>query len=209
MPGVYYQVDLSVGDELGGDVARFHAHWRRSNGTTSLGSDHVIADEIRGAGDYVGTYVALTALERYWWGEGEVRFYVDGDGDLPSQCSTGLEDYAGGAWAFQDELRNSPSPVPVTFSAPYCGYPYYSATDTTGAAPFTTAAPQSHGLYRWHLADPVVFTERLRVTLQQIGAWDHGLFERSDDVSTVAYWYQDGSHADFPALPARDARRPR
>ncbi|MGW7291779.1 glycoside hydrolase family 172 protein [Streptomyces xiamenensis] len=206
---VFYQVDYTVGDDLGDDVAYFHAQWRRSNGTTELGEDHVIVDGIEGSGAYVGTYIALTALERYWWGEGEVKFYIDGDDAHPTQCSTGLEDYAGGAWAFQDRLANDPPPAPVTFSAPYFGYPHASWTDQTKASPFTTAMPANHGMYRWHLPDPVLFTERLRVTLQQIGAWDHGLFERSDDISSTAYWYQTGVHAPFPELPAAPHRRPR
>ncbi|MBA8794257.1 hypothetical protein FHX74_001876 [Friedmanniella endophytica] len=207
--GIYYQVDCSVGDPLEADATVFCAQWRRSNGSTAPGEDHVLLDGVEGAGHYVGSYLGLTALERYWWGDGEMKFFVDADSAHPSQTSTGLEDYAGGAWAFQDALRVDPPPVPLTFSAPYCGYPFYAATDTTGASPFTPAMPQSHGLYRWHLPDPVVFTERIRVTVQQIGAWDHGLFERSDDVSTVAYWYQTGPVAAFPPLPDRAARRPR
>jgi hypothetical protein len=209
VPGVYYQVDCTLGDEIPADASYFHAQWRRTNGTGDLGQDHVILDGVEGAGHYVGTYIALTALQRYWWGEGEVKFYIDDDGDFPTQTSTGLEDYAGGAWAFQDELRTDPPPAPVTFSAPYCGYPYYSATDHTKASPFLTATPQSHGMYRWHLPDPVVFTERLRVTVQQIGAWDHGLFERSDDISTVAYWYQLGVNTRPQRLPGRAQRCPR
>lgn len=208
--GIYYQIDYTVGDELPDDTAVFHAHWRRSNASTSLGEDHVILDGVTGSGSYVGTYIGLTALERYWWGEGEVKFYIDDDDAHPTQCSTGLEDYAGGAWAFQDALRSDPPPVPITFSAPYCGYPFYSAQDTTGASPFTTSTLQSHGMYRWHLPDPVIFHERLRITLQQIGAWDHGHFERCDDISSVAYWYQAAGGAnDLPSLPARERRRPR
>lgn len=206
---VFFQVDYTVGDDLPDDVATFHAQWRRTPGGGELGVDHVIVDGIEGAGHYVGTYIGLTALERYWWGEGEVKFYVDDDEDHPTLCSTGLEDYAGGAWAFQDALSNDPAPSPIPFSAPYFGYPATSAADTTKASPFATAMPPTHAMYRWHLPDPIVFTERLRVTLQQIGAWDHGLFERSDDISSVAYWYQTGTHAPFPPLPDAAARRPR
>lgn len=209
LPHVFYQVDYTVGDEVAPGSPRFHAHWRRSNGTTALGEDHVILDGVEGAGHYVGTYVALASLQRYWWGEGEVKFFLDGDSEFPTQCTTGLEDYAGGAWAFQDELRSDPVPVPITFSAPYFGYPFFSATDTTKASPFATEMLPSHGLYRWHLPDPIVFTERIRVTVQQIGAWDHGLFERSDDIATVAYWYQSGRSRPLRDLPPVEARRPR
>jgi hypothetical protein len=206
---VFFQIDLTVGDPVDEHTARFHAQWRRTNGTAALGVDHVIVDGVRGRGSYVGTYIGVTALQRYWWGEGEVKFFVDSDTDLPSQCSTGLEDYAGGAWAFQDHLRSDPEPVALNFSAPFFGYPFASAEDRTKASPFTTAMPPSHGLYRWHLPDPILFDESLAVTVQQIGAWDHGLFERSDDVCSTAYWYQTGPTAPFPGLPSVHERRPR
>lgn len=206
---VFYQVDYTVGDEISAEACYFHAQWRRSNASTQLGQDHVIVDGIAGSGSYVGTYVALTALSRWWWGEGEVKFYVDDDSDYPSQCSTGLEDYAGGAWAFQDRLAAVPEPVVLPYSAPYFGYPYTSARDETGAAPFAFAMPPSHGLYRWHLPDPVYFTTGLRATVQQIGAWDNGLFERVDDISTTAYWYQRSPAATFPPLPPARLRQPR
>lgn len=206
---VFFQVDYTTGDELDTDVTYFHAQWRRSNGTTALGTDHVILDDVVGAGTYVGTYVALASLQRFWWGEGEVKFYLDGDDALPTLCSTGLEDYAGGAWGFQDELRSSPEPTVINFSAPYCGYPFYSAQDTTRASDFVTATLPMHGLYRWHLPDPIHFEESIKVTVQQIGTWDHGLFERSDDISTTAYWYQTTPHRRFPALPSAEQRWPR
>jgi hypothetical protein len=209
LPHVFYQVDYTVGDELADDVEYFHAQWRRSNGTTAIGEDHVIVDDIRGRGTYVGTYVALASLSRFWWGEGETKFFVDGDEEHPTLSSTGLEDYAGGAWAFQDELRADPEPEIITYSAPYSGYPYTSTSDRTKASPFATATAPQHGLYRWHLPDPVYFDERLRVTLQQIGAWDLGLFERQDDISTTAYWYQNGPATPFPPLPAAEERWPR
>lgn len=208
VPGVFFQIDYTTGDEISEDTAYFHAQWRRSNGSTTLGEDHVVLDGVAGAGTYVGTYVALASLHRYWWGEGEVKFYIDGDEELPSLCSTGLEDYAGGAWAFQDELRKAPEPEILTFSAPYHGYPYHSHRDVTQASQFSTEALPMHGLYRWHLPDPVRFEEDIRVTVQQIGAWEHGLFERSDDISTVAYWYQRGRSAHLPLPPAPE-RRPR
>jgi hypothetical protein len=206
---VYYQVDYTVGDRLGEDVGYFHAQWRRSDADTGPGVDHVILDDVTGPGSYVGTYVALTALQRYWWGEGEVKFYVDDDTDLPTLCSTGLEDYAGGAWAFQDHLGTEPAPQVINFSAPYIGYPHYAGNDDTQASPFVTAMPPSHGLYRWHLPDPVYFDTRLKVTVQQIGAWDHGLFERQDDIASTAYWYQARPAVSFPELPGAALRKPR
>jgi hypothetical protein len=209
LDAVFFQIDYTIGDDLADDTAYFHSQWRRTNGTAALGDDHTIVDGIEGAGHYVGTYIALTSLQRFWWGEGEVKFFIDDDDEYPTQVSTGLEDYAGGAWAFQDALSNDPAPVPITFNAPYFGYPHYSAMDTTKASPFATPKAPEHGLYRWHLPDPIIFTEKLRVTLQQIGAWDHGLFERSDDIASTSYWYQTGHHLPFPALPSVEDRKPR
>ena len=206
---VYFQVDYTLNDPLTEETAYLHAQWRRTNGTGALGCDHVILNGVRGRGQYVGTYIGLTSLERFWWGEGEVKFFLDGDADFPTICSTGLEDYAGGAWAFQDYLRKDPPPNPQCFSAPYCGYPYFSARDSSGASEFATEMAPSHGLYRWHLPDPIYFAESIRVTLQQIGAWQDGLFERSDDVCSTAYWYQSAGSVDpAPLVPAR-LRRPR
>lgn len=213
VPSVYFQIDYTVGDRLedrlGVNTGYFHARWHRSNASTGLGTDHVILDDVSGPGSYVGTYIALTALQRYWWGEGEVKFYVDDDTDHPTLCSTGLEDYAGGAWAFQDALSNHPAPEVITFSAPYIGYPHYATDDATKASPFVTGMPPTHGLYRWHLPDPVYFETRLRVTVQQIGAWDHGLFERQDDIASTAYWYQAAPAESVPELPAAALRQPR
>jgi hypothetical protein len=209
VPHVFFQVDYTSGDELGPEIGYFHAQWRRSNANTPLGTDHIVLDGVSGRGSYVGTYVALTSLHRYWWGEGEVKFFIDDDDELPTLCSTGLEDYAGGAWAFQDELRTDPEPEILTFSAPYFGYPFHSATDTTKASPFATEMPPMHGLYRWHLPDPIYFQQRLKVTLQQIGSWQHDLFERQDDISTTAYWYQSLPHIPFPRLPTATERWPR
>lgn len=206
---VFYQIDYTTGDRHPSDLGYFHAQWRRSNATAVRGTDHTILDGVEGAGVYVGTYIALASLERYWWGEGEVKFFIDSDQDLPSLCSTGLEDYAGGAWAFQDELRNDPEPRILTFSAPYCGYPYCSTQDTTKASPFATPTAPMHGLYRWHLPDPIYFQSSLKATVQQIGAWDFGLFERQDDIATTAYWYQSAPQRRFPPLAPVQERRPR
>lgn len=206
---LFFQIDYTTGDEFDQWPGYFHAQWRRSNGTTALGEDHVVLDRVEGKGTYVGTYVALASLHRFWWGEGEVKFFIDGDVEWPTLCSTGLEDYAGGAWAFQNALRADPEPQLITFSAPYFGYPFASAVDSTRASEFTTATLPMHAVYRWHLPDPIFFNDSLKVTLQQIGTWDHGLFERSDDISTTAYWYQSSINNEPVALPPAAERTPR
>lgn len=204
---VFYQVDYTEGDEIGDDVGYFHAQWRRTD-RPRPGEDHVILDGVHGAGAYVGTYVALTALGRYWWGEGETKFFLDGDTDLPTICGTGLEDYAGGAWGFQDRLSRDSEPEVLTYSAPYFGYPQRETNDTSRRSPYSTAMPPGHGVYRWHLEDPIHFAEDIRVTLQQIGHDGTLLFERADDLCTTAYWYQSSGTARFPELPDAAGRRP-
>jgi hypothetical protein len=215
IPYVFVQIDYTVGDDIPDSTGYFHAQWRRTNGDNALGQDHVILDGVSGSGKYVGTYIALTALERFWWGEGEVKFYLDGDEDLPTICGTGLEDYVGGSWAFQNKLALAAKDGPVTdievhtFSAPFLGYPTRITDDTTATSEFDRAMPPGHGMYRWHLPDPIHFRSSLRVTLQQLGADSYNLFERHDDISSVAYWYQTEPHAPFVHFPDRAQRRPR
>lgn len=99
VPAFFYQVDYCLTEEMPEDITYFHAQWRRER-MTEKQKDYVILDNVKGKGHYVGTYLALTALERYWWGEGEIKFYLDGDHDYPTICGTGTEDYFGGAWSF-------------------------------------------------------------------------------------------------------------
>lgn len=188
-PNFFYQIDYSLVDEIESGTPYFHAQWRRTNPVTP-GEDHVIVDGIEGEGHYVGTHLGWAALSEHWWGEGEVKHYIDGDEEYPTICGTGTEDYVGGAWAFGDN---------ETFSAPYLGYHQYDDGDDQ--------VPK-HGMYRWHVPDPIRFREDLRVTVQDIGHRGE-LFERSDDISSVAYWYQREPHAPFPDLPETEARRPR
>jgi len=206
--GFFYQIDYVTVPELPAGTPRFHAQWRRQRATVP-GHDYTVLDGVSGSGAYVGTFLSVTQLERYWWGEGEMKFYLDGDTEHPTICGTGTEDYAGGAWAFQDRLSTETEPRVLPFSAPYFGYPQYETRDVSRGAPYATAMAPHHGLYRWHLPDPVWFSRDLRVTLQQIGQVGTGLFERSDDVSSVAYWYQSGGSVTAPAFPARADRTPR
>jgi hypothetical protein len=113
-----------------------------------------------------------------------VKFFVDGDTQDPTICGTGTEDYFGGAWGFGSE----------TYSAPYLGYPLHD--DRQGSVP-------KHGLYRFHVMDPIRFRNDLKVTVQALGWWPGGVFQPlTDDIASVAYWYQTLPHAPFPALPS-------
>ena len=209
--GFFYQIDCALYDGPMPGAGCLHAQWRRQR-LTALQRDYVIADGIRGRGHYVGTHLMIQALERYWWGEGEVKFYVDGDRDYPSQCSTGLEDYFGGAWSFGGYTDAEGRMREKTYCTPFLGYPFYSAEDTFHAEYFQRDVPPMRSFYRWHIPDPILFREDLKVTVQQIGSGPrgpHGLFERQDDYASVCYWYQAEPHAPFPVLPAPEERWPR
>ena len=207
IPAFFYQVDYRLVPSLPEDSLYFHAQWRREKITT-LGKDYTILDQVRGRGHYVGTYLGISALERYWYGEGELKVYLDGDTDDPTLTSTGTEDYFGGSWSFasvEDGLT-----VEHTYNSPYLGYPYLSRNDSLVQNPYhMNDTPTERGFYRWHIQDPILFAQDIRVTIQQIGVCHKGLFERQDDVCSVAYWYQTLPTAPFPPFPSRQERQPR
>ncbi|MBN1583771.1 MAG: DUF2961 domain-containing protein [Anaerolineae bacterium] len=183
----FYQITYALTD-LPQNVAYLHAQWRRSL-TRRDYPEHVILDGVQGQGQYVGTYLAWTQFSNGWWGEGEVKFYLDGDEDYPTICGTGTEDYFGGAWCFGGEPAKT-----ETYSTPFLGYPLYR--HEPGEVP-------RHGLYRWHVMDPVHFKQDLKVTVQALGWWPNRTFEPlTDDIASVAYWYQSEPHTPFSALPA-------
>lgn len=208
IPAFFYQVDYTLWDEpLPDRTGYFHAQWRRQKATVP-GQDYVVLDGVQGQGQYIGTYLALSVLERYWWGEGEFKFFLDGDDRFPTITSTGTEDYFGGAWSFTNQGYEATHEE--TFCAPFCGYPFYERHDRSIRNPYhNDDCPPMRGLYRWHIPDPIRFDQDLRVTWQQIGSGYKGAFERSDDVSTVAYWYQTEPHSSFPPLPPANERWPR
>ena len=207
VPAFFYQVDYCLTEEMPEDITYFHAQWRRER-MTEKQKDYVILDNVKGKGHYVGTYLALTALERYWWGEGEIKFYLDGDHDYPTICGTGTEDYFGGAWSFAGQIDGRT--VENTYNTPFMGYPYYSHHDEGIHNLYHNddILPQ-RGFYRWHIMDPVLFEEDLRITIQQIGTCHKGNFERQDDLASVAYWYQCEPHIPFAPLLKKEDRLPR
>ncbi len=192
--GFFYQITYALGDVPDG-VAYLHAQWRRAV-SDRTNPDHLILDGVRGMGHYVGTYLAWTQLANGWWGEGEIKFYIDGDGEHPTICGTGTEDYFGGAWGFHGpQGRDEP------YSTPFLGLPLVRHVDNE--------VPK-FGLYRWHVMDPIRFERDLRVTIQALGWWPDGKYQPlADDVASTAYWYQAEPHGDFPAMPKPEDRWPR
>jgi hypothetical protein len=194
---VYYQVDYTL-TQVPANRAYFHAQWRRTN-PLPLRQVHTILDGVQGRGHYVGTYIAWGSHSNSWWGEGEVKFYIDGDGEGATICGTGTEDYFGGAWCFTlpGEKRYTP------YSTPYLGFHQVIVPDGH------MRSQERFGLYRWHVMDPIRFREDLRVTVQDLG-YESILGEPArftvlqDDIASTAFWYQSEPHAPFPALPGRD-----
>jgi len=184
--GFFYQITYALTD-VPAEAGYLHAQHRRAT-TTRERPEHVILDGVAGQGHYVGTYLAWTQMSNGWWGEGEIKFFIDGDGANPTICGTGTEDYFGGAWCFADE----------TYTTAFLGYPLRDAAD--GRVP-------RHGLYRWHVMDPIRFRKDLKVTIQALGWWPGGKYEPlTDDIASTALWYQREPHAKFPDLPGRRER---
>ncbi len=192
--GCYYQITYAL-MEVPDNAARFHAQWRR--GVTPIDCpQHVIVDGIRGHGQYVGTGLTWTQLANGWWGEGEIKFFLDGDTDAPTICGTGTEDYFGGAWGFYGEDGREQA-----FNTAFLGMPL--VRHEPNAVPV-------YDLYRWHIMDPIRFAEELKVTIQALGWWPNHKFQPlQDDVASVAYWFQTEPHAVFPPMLPVHLRWPR
>ncbi len=212
VPELFYDVDYTLGDRHPPGTLYFHAHWRREN-PTRLKRDFEILPRLTGQGRYLGANIGVIVnREEYfttWWGEGEVKIYLDGDTGHPTMAGTGTEDYVGTAWG-QGQYAN-----------------LYQGSPIADEGRFHWA------FYRYHIPDPVYFRRDIRVTVQQIGYLaDHsrggiartgrrliragegdlpmdirtdGKFERSDDWSSCVYFYLDRPVNGLPPLaPARE-----
>lgn len=212
-PAVFYTVAYTTGDKIKPDALYFHAYFHRQN-PTQLQQDYEMLPKVEGRGRYLGVNVGVKVHDsryfRTWWGEGEVKIYLDGDEAYPSLCGTGTEDYVGTAWG-QGEYNHA-----------YMG------------SPISDNEAHEYCFYRMHVPDPVYFEQDVRVTIQQIGCWgpdskidlaesdrpvyatgpglvpidfspeggtgEWGLFEREDDYSSCAYFYLDRSASNLPPL---------
>jgi hypothetical protein len=207
VPELFYDVSYTLGDRHPANTLYFHAHWRREN-PTKLKRDFEILPRLKGRGRYLGANigVAVNSGEYFntWWGEGEVKIFLDGDTELPTIAGTGTEDYVGTAWG-QGQYAHL-----------YQG------------SPIADEGRMQWAFYRYHIPDPIWFRQDLRVTIQQIGYLaDHsrgglirtgrrlirtgegevpkdvatdGKFERSDDWSSCAYFYLDRPENGLPKL---------
>jgi hypothetical protein len=186
---LYYQVDYSLG-RVPPAAEYFHARFHIENPVQQKGI-YTILDGVEGKGQYVGTYFLYQTHRDGWWGEGEIKFYIDGDGQFPTICGTGTEDYFCGSYDFRDPETHRYT----TFSTPYSGLAQVLPPN------HTERAGQMLSLYRWHIADPIRFEKDLKVTIQTLG-WQEGgkYLQLQDTVSSVAYWYQTEPHTPFPKL---------
>ncbi|WP_421809881.1 glycoside hydrolase family 172 protein [Flagellimonas sp.] len=189
---LYYQIDYTLTD-VPDDAAYFHAQFRRSNPTE--GALYTLIDGVKGKGHYVGTYMAWQVNNRGWWGEGEIKFYMDGDKRFPTIAGTGTEDYFLGSYNFENKKKREYE----SYSTPYAGLHQIIKPDGL------YDSQQRFGLYRWHIQDPIRFEKDLKVTIQDLG-WrsDHRYLQQKSDISSVVYWYQAEPHAKFPALPSKN-----
>lgn len=189
---VYYQITYEL-DTSTEDLAYLHAQYRRSN-PLPTGEQHVLLDGVRGHGHYVGTYLAWGVNSPGWWGEGELKFFLDGDTDFPTIASTGTEDYFGGAWNF-----DVPGQGYTAYSTPYLGLPQILRPDGL------YDSQQRFGMYRWHLVDPIIFHEGLSLRMQALG-WRPGHRYRplNDDIASTALFYLDQTSTSRPALPSNN-----
>lgn len=173
----------------------FHAQWRRSN-PVPYAEEYVILDGVQGSGQFVGVMLLVgNNGPNLWWGEGEVKYFIDGDDEYPTICSTGTEDYFGGAWGWDVNGKYT------AYSTAYSGV--HQIHEPTGGEDIQ----QRFAMYRWHILDPIRFNSDLRVTIQDLGWRRNGQYylARQDDFSSVAYWYQTLPALPFPPLSDRNA----
>lgn len=191
---LYYQIDYCL-TNVPDDTAYFHALFKRIN-PLPYKSVYTILERVKGRGHYVGTYLAWGSNDIGWWGEGEIKFYIDGDDEFPTICGTGTEDYFCGSYGF--EVNGGYR----EFTSPYTGLPQVLRSNSQDQS------QMRFGMYRWHIMDPIRFEHDLLVTIQALGWQAEGKSERylplRDDIASIAYWYQMLPTQTFPPMPDRD-----
>src|SRR3954453_5464731 len=170
---LYYQINYTLTD-VKDDAGYFHAQFRRTN-PLPYKQDYTILEGAKGEGHYVGTYMAWGVNNSGWWGEGEIKFFLDGDAEFPTICGTGTEDYFCGSYNFE----NAETHKYQEFTTPYSGLSLVTKPDGL------YDSQQRFSLYRWHITDPIRFERDLRVTIQSLGWHASGRYlpQRNDMAS--------------------------
>ena len=226
---LFYDINLIKFRDWNADYLYFHCYWHRDTATT-LGEDFQILPKVSGKGRFLGSNIGINAnpvYQNHWWGEGEVKMYVDGDTDLPTLVGTGTEDYIGTAWG----------------QGKFC-------SSYTGCL-VADGEKKQWAYFRYHIPDPIYFRSDIKVTIQQMGgnqkeqvlayqqegiplipvtiheapklyhiydpdrpvdlsdehlpeAWTN--YFRSDDVSATAYFYLDRPENDLPPIQSKEIR---
>ncbi|OHB79735.1 MAG: hypothetical protein A2Z25_00585 [Planctomycetes bacterium RBG_16_55_9] len=176
---VFYQIDYTIADKHTKDVGRLHVLFARQNPTV-IKRDFVLLPQRKNKGRFVGAVLGIRNLTPdQWWGEGEIKVFMDGDTDFPTICGTGSEDYVGLSYGMQQT-------------------PYFYNGCNLSEKNFVS-------MYRWHLLDPISWQKECRITIQQI-AWSDGLAETEDDWSCATFWYEPAPSAPLPEMPNVEAR---
>lgn len=190
---IYYQINY-LRKEVDENAGYFHAQFRREN-PVGYQKTFTMLDHIEGRGKYVGTYMVWSSNSNGWWGEGEVKMYVDGDGEYPSVCYTGTEDYFCGSYDFRNPKTNQYE----EYTSPYSGLAQVMRPDGM------YRSQMRFGMYRWHITDPISFEKDIRVTIQALG-WRSGkrYLPLQDDISCVAFFYLNMPYCNMPEIGSPD-----
>jgi hypothetical protein len=183
---LFYQIDYTIGDKHPEKLGRLHVCFMRQNPTT-LTEDFEILPRRKGEGRFIGTVLGIRTLTGNWWGEGEIKIYMDGDTEFPTICGTGSEDYVCLSYGMQQ--------TPFLYHGCSWNQEGYIS------------------MYRWHLPDPIYWKEEVRITIQQIG-WSResrdktgsALYEREDDWSSATFWYEPVPSSQLPPFPDLESR---
>ena len=186
----YYQITYTL-TEVRDDCAYVNAQFRRTNPLPHK-ENYTIVDGHKANGQYVRTCMAWGVNSNNWWGEGEMKFFMDGDKEFPTICGTGTEDYFCGSYNFDICGKYQ------SFTTPYSGMTSHTPDGLYNSQ-------QRCSMYRWHVMDPIRFESDLKVTIQALG-WRSGgrYLPLKDDIASVAFWYQTLPFAKFPKFPTRD-----
>lgn len=172
---LYYDVACTLGDKHGDDMLYFHSYWRRVN-MTKQREDMTILPRVEGRGRFLGCNLGNRlhpALRKMWWGEGEVKVYLDGDTDYPTLCGTGTEDYVGSAYG-QGHFVNS-----------YQGNQYISKEK------------DAYGFYRFHIPDPIYFYQDIKVDIQVMAGPSYGMILDAMDADPTIRIMKAGKGGEY------------